>query len=464
MHDLYRILLAIWLFSSITTAVPVNGTQQFRNGERVCFVGDSITHSGTYHSNIYLYYLTRFPEREIHIFNAGISGDTAERALARFDADIAAHQPTVSTVMLGMNDVGRWQYTVDQSALDDVPGKMRSLNRYFQNMDTLAARLSAIGSDIIWITPSIYDQTAELKQTNNLGVNDALALCADYVKNTARANKQGLVDFYSTMLAINSDIQSSDKSATIIGADRVHPRSDPGHFIMAYQFLKAQHVPQYVSKIAINSQSGTETESINCSITDIKSQRNELSFTALEHALPFPQTESIRQGLALVPFEAEMNQQILIVDNLAPGNYSLEIDTVTIGSYTAEQLAKGINLASSVEAPQYQQALKVMELNQQRNKLVATLREFAYTEYNAMTGYTGDRDDVTAIKAHLSDVLKQKEGQSHYDYYKRKYESYCGLLPKVDGIKAKLEVLHQQLYQANQPVPHHFTLKKNASR
>ncbi|MGZ0655693.1 SGNH/GDSL hydrolase family protein [Coraliomargarita sp. W4R72] len=464
MHYLTRILLAIWLIASTATAAPTHGAQQFEDGERVCFVGDSITHGGTYHSNIYLYYLTRFPEREIRIFNAGISGDTAERTLARFDADIAAHQPTTSTIMLGMNDVGRWQYKVGQSALDDGPDKMRSLNRYFQNMDTLAARLTEIGSDIIWITPSIYDQTAELKQTNNLGVNDALGLCADYVKNTARANKQGLVDFYSTMLAINSDIQSSDKSATIIGGDRVHPRSDPGHFIMAYQFLKAQDVPQYVSKIAINSQRGTEAESINCSITDIKSQPGELSFTALEHALPFPQTESIRQGLALVPFEEEMNQQILIVDNLAAGNYSLEIDTITIGSYTAEQLAKGINLATSVKAPQYQQALKVMKLNQQRNKIVATLREFAYTQYNAMAGYTGDRNDATAIEAHLSDQLKKKEGQSHYDYYKRKYESYCGLLPKVDGMKAELEALHQQLYQANQPVPHHFTLKKNVSR
>ena len=38
-----------------------DGHALFRDGDRVCLIGDSITHSGTFHSHIFLYYATRFP-------------------------------------------------------------------------------------------------------------------------------------------------------------------------------------------------------------------------------------------------------------------------------------------------------------------------------------------------------------------------------------------------------------------
>ena len=38
---------------------------RFEEGERVVFVGNSITHGGHYHSFIWLYYMTRFPDKPI---------------------------------------------------------------------------------------------------------------------------------------------------------------------------------------------------------------------------------------------------------------------------------------------------------------------------------------------------------------------------------------------------------------
>lgn len=49
----------------------------FKDGETVCFLGDSITHGGRFHSYVYDYYLTRFPDRTVRFVNAGISGDSA---------------------------------------------------------------------------------------------------------------------------------------------------------------------------------------------------------------------------------------------------------------------------------------------------------------------------------------------------------------------------------------------------
>ena len=50
---------------------------RFEEGERVVFVGNSITHGGHYHSFIWLYYMTRFPDKPITIMNAGIGGESA---------------------------------------------------------------------------------------------------------------------------------------------------------------------------------------------------------------------------------------------------------------------------------------------------------------------------------------------------------------------------------------------------
>src|SRR5262245_19144075 len=49
----------------------------FKKGDRVLFLGDSITEQYQYSNTIELYLTTRFPDWELFFLNAGISGDTA---------------------------------------------------------------------------------------------------------------------------------------------------------------------------------------------------------------------------------------------------------------------------------------------------------------------------------------------------------------------------------------------------
>lgn len=74
------LLFALALPARAAAPIPA-----FQDGDRVLFLGDSITRAGPWHSLISLYYETRFPERNIEWHNAGISGDTAEGALRRLD-------------------------------------------------------------------------------------------------------------------------------------------------------------------------------------------------------------------------------------------------------------------------------------------------------------------------------------------------------------------------------------------
>ena len=49
----------------------------FVEGERAAFLGNSITDGGRYHSYIWLYYMSRFPNMPISVYNCGVGGDTA---------------------------------------------------------------------------------------------------------------------------------------------------------------------------------------------------------------------------------------------------------------------------------------------------------------------------------------------------------------------------------------------------
>ncbi|WP_431214000.1 hypothetical protein ACQ86N_03700 [Puia sp. P3] len=63
------------------TAVNARGSQPitpFQTGDRVVFVGNSITEAGYYESYIWLYYMLHYPGRRITVYNAGIGGDRAK--------------------------------------------------------------------------------------------------------------------------------------------------------------------------------------------------------------------------------------------------------------------------------------------------------------------------------------------------------------------------------------------------
>ena len=79
----------------------------FKEGDRAVFLGNSITDGGRYHSFIWLYYMTRFPNMPIRVFNGGIGGDTAYDMNKRLDGDIFSKNPTVLMVIMRKNLVNR---------------------------------------------------------------------------------------------------------------------------------------------------------------------------------------------------------------------------------------------------------------------------------------------------------------------------------------------------------------------
>ncbi len=186
----------------------------FKAGDCWCAVGDSITHGGLYHAQVYLFHATRFPDRRIEIFNCGISGDSAGGAFKRLPNDILSHKPTVASIMLGMNDVNRGLYNKGAGGPQIEEQRKRAIEGWAANMRKLVEGLKAAGVRVIFITPSIFDQTAVFPGTNDPGLvgpnavggNSGLGEMAKRVHQMAREFDAHVVDFHGPMSKIISPI------------------------------------------------------------------------------------------------------------------------------------------------------------------------------------------------------------------------------------------------------------------
>jgi hypothetical protein len=159
------------------------------------------------------------------------------------------------------------------------------------------------------------------------------------------------------MNAINQKYQATDPNFSVVGGFRIHPGPE-GHLVMAYEFLKAQHVPSDVARFSIKGTDGTVTSTNNCRIDQIKAANGTVSFTYSANALPFVLDWWTQPALKWIPFTNDLNQEVFQVTDLPAGNYDVQIDGKTVATSTAAELAAGVNMSENDKTPEYQQAFK----------------------------------------------------------------------------------------------------------
>jgi lysophospholipase L1-like esterase len=320
---------------------------QFEHGDRIVFLGNSITSNGEFHHNIRLFYQTRFPQKNIQFFNAGVSGDVTGGILRRIDEDVMIHQPTHVIIMIGMNDVERGLYgQYPTTHADTLQKRQQAIDKYKINLEKIVVNLMAKNVKIALQKPSIYDQTGQLKAKNNLGVNDALKTCANFIETLSQKYLIPTIDYWSIMAAKNYELQLKDPTKTIVSNDRVHPGAE-GHLLMAYQFLKTTHAPEIISSITLGK-SIKKSKAINSKISDLFKSDSTIKFTLFENSLPFPITDDQKLITEIVPFVQDLNQEKLVVKSLKAGNYALRIEGNLVGNFSEKDLKYGINTRLSI--------------------------------------------------------------------------------------------------------------------
>lgn len=457
-----KIIVLVATISLLWTTAFSQTVKPFKEGERAVFLGNSITDGGHYHSYIWLYYMTRFPNMNLRVFNGGIGGDTAYDMNKRLDGDIFSLNPTVLMVTFGMNDSGYFEYNGDKPEEFGEQKYQESIKNY-QQMEKRFKELPR--TRIVMVGTSPYDETVRLKENAPLKTkNETIRRIVEYQKQSAAKNGWEFTDLNAPMVALNGQYQQKDPAFTLCGSDRIHPDND-GHMVMAYLFLKAQgFAGKEVADMEINANKKQAVKSENCTVSNIKKNGKDLSFDYLAEALPYPldtiargwgQKKSQAEATKVVPFMDEMNREILKVTGLK-GRYRLLIDDEEIGIWSANELAEGINLAAESKTPQYQQALTVMHLNEYRWEIERSFREFAWTQF-AFFQQKGllFANNRKAIEVMDENVDKNAWLKGHRDSYTRMmFEAVR------DARQQEMKVLISKIYEINKPVVRKIVLRK----
>ena len=130
-------------------------------GATIAFLGDSVTQGcfdvykngeisletyydqhNSYERRVFDILSTLYPSVPINIINAGISGDTAPRGLARVERDVIGHKPDLCIVCYALNDCG---FDADRP------------DRYTNAMRGIFEKLKAADIEIIYLTPNMMN-------------------------------------------------------------------------------------------------------------------------------------------------------------------------------------------------------------------------------------------------------------------------------------------------------------------
>jgi lysophospholipase L1-like esterase len=316
---------------------PSTPSLLLKKGDRLAICGDSITEQKLYSALLETYLIACYPELEITCRQHGWSGEQAGGFLARMHSDVLRFKPTIATTCYGMNDFHYVPY--DKKAASDYRRNQAAIIAAFKKA---RCRVVLGSSGIIdsvpgWVKSggTIRDLNLSLARFRNIGVG------------LARTEGTAFADIYRPMLLANDTAkQRHGPDFMVAGKDGVHP-GWAGHVIMAYGFLKALGIDGNLGGITYDEVTQQASGVRGHEILATQAGKLKIRSTRLPFCPgpgPTDKDDSIRAGLALVPFDDELNRFIFRLTSPQAAAY-----TVTWGhqkiTYTAKQLSRGVNLA-----------------------------------------------------------------------------------------------------------------------
>jgi lysophospholipase L1-like esterase len=329
-------------------AAPKPAGLQLQRGDRLAICGDSITEQKMYSRLMETYLTACVPELDITVRQFGWSGERAPGFLARLTNDVLRFHPTIATTCYGMND-HRYQPFIEEIG-QEYRENSRAILRAFKANGARVIQGSAgtVGKMPGWVKSAkgnINDLNLGLLELRNIGVQ------------LAGEEQVGFADVFLPMLAEGFRAQKEFGADYMVsGKDGVHP-GWAGQLVMAYAFLKALGLDGNLGTITLDLAEGQATASAGHRV--VAATKNEVQLESSRYPFcatgPTNDDGSIRSGMALVPFNEDLNRLTLVVRNATASRYRVTWGEAS-RSYTAAELAKGVNLAADFATNPFSEA------------------------------------------------------------------------------------------------------------
>src|SRR6266446_6506258 len=300
-----------------------------KDGDRVVFLGDSITEQRLYTTYLEAYALTRHPTWKLSFRNVGWGGDTSwlrqrahrdEKALSAADEssqqkmvedsvgrglnrDVVPLKPTVFTVKFGMNDHSYQPFRED------------IFRAYVRSQSEIAKVLKEHGARAAFLTPQpIEDKRADPDKDVR---NESLRKFSDGLKEVCSRQGATFVDQFDPYMAIMLRERAGNPTALIGGGDAVHP-GPIGHTVMAWAILKALGATPLVSRAEVDY-AAKKSSASQCEIANLKVADGTVSFDRLDESLPMPIDPRAEASLKLAPVIEDLDRYELRISGLPQG-------------------------------------------------------------------------------------------------------------------------------------------------
>ncbi len=406
--------------------------------EKIYYIGDSITHSGTYISYIYGYMSTHYPEHKLQFINKGKCGDTAFDALQRlpwdmFDEDVSGRS---AIAMFGMNDVKVDLYPVDSPLKKKQREKL--LTQYKRNMYSLVELLKQKGLSITLASPTPYDQTTRIESLSHYGANDSLTLYSEYCSELADQFGVKYIDIHSRMIELNNKIQASAPDDTLIGQDRIHPERI-GSLTIAYLMLKGMGWEKASPKIRVDRDYGI-TCTAECTIIRKNIDKSKIHLAVKPMVVPVFEDEIYLKAANLIPIK-RWNRFDLCLIHFSRDIYSVKINDMVYQEGASDR----INLF------EFSNEIKSIvnnnnKLNEERQQLEKTLRDIVMVDVNLKRqGITFDDQD--SINAYFHNEYLKAADREWFEGVRKSYTQK----PNISDIKQEISDKIDMMYRYSIP-------------
>jgi lysophospholipase L1-like esterase len=214
------------------TAPPSPGADDGRiplkKGDRIVFLGDSITAAGAGPKGYITLIKSELNEKHkdlgIEIIGAGISGHKVPDLQGRLERDVLKKKPTLVFIYIGINDV--WH--------DDFnPPRGTPKDKYEAGLKDLIERVTSSGARVILCTPSVIGEKTDGSNKHDARLDEYAAIS----RKVAQEKKVPVCDLRKAFLEYLKENNKENKDKGVLTGDRVH-LNEAGNKLVAETMLK----------------------------------------------------------------------------------------------------------------------------------------------------------------------------------------------------------------------------------
>ncbi len=209
-------------------AGPGMGPVPLQKGEKILFLGDSITQAGAdpggYISLIKQALNERHGDLRVKVAGSGTAGHKVSDLQKRLERDVLSRQPSLVVILIGINDAVQGENNLAQATTRD---------KFQAGLTDVVTRVQKAGARVILCTPSVIGE--KKGQGNYLDPK-----LEDYSEAARRVAKQTECELCDLRKAFKSYLEKNNRhneTQGLLTTDRVHLSAD-GNRLVADALLK----------------------------------------------------------------------------------------------------------------------------------------------------------------------------------------------------------------------------------